>query len=504
VDDPNHIRVTRKQVRRRSVARSKPESLLLDIYSELHASNSNLEDRVISPLPWGELYSDNTGTPRVAAAENEDSTFDVSYKDETDWVEIGGLLQVNNQPLKYFDFVGFNSTNDKFYFIGAGESGIRGLYQYDHQNEKHELIFQHPDFDIGYEDLVFSSDGTTILGAKVAGDVYQKFYFQEHPESDLHQSLDASFPGELVEVISTTRDATIAIIRVSSPKRLGDIYLLDTTVPRLDLLLTGSDLLLPEFMADVSPFTIEATDGLEIHGYVTKPQGMSSAVPMIVMPHGGPIGIRDVPLFNREVQFFAHHGFAVVQVNFRGSGGYGVPFEEAGYREWGLGIIDDITRATNWAIENGIAQQGKICIYGASFGGYAALTSVIKEPDLYRCAIGYAGLYDLTKLDRSDIPWQPGGDNYIEEAVGVNESELRAQSPVYNADKIEVPILLAHGGKDRRAPPFHARDMRKALRDNDKDVEWLYERGEAHGFYNTEININFYNQILAFLNKHLN
>ena len=129
---------------------------------------------------------------------------------------------------------------------------------------------------------------------------------------------------------------------------------------------------------------------------------------------------------------------------------------------------------------------------------------MVREPDLYRCAIGYAGVYDLTKMDRSDIPWQPGEDSYLEEAVGVNEEDLRAQSPVYNADKINVPILIAHGGQDRRAPPFHARDMREALEDEGKEVEWLYESAEGHGFYSTENNVNLHNEILAFLNKHLN
>lgn len=503
-DDPDHIRVIRQQVRRRSMALGRPDSYLLDVYRRPGRSSDNLSNRVSSPLRSGNLYSDSSGNPRVAAGKNDSNTFDVSFLYETDWIKIESFLRVDNRPLKYFDFVGFNSRNSQFYYIGVGEQGVRGLYLYDHQLRSNELLFQHPSFDIDREAIVFASDKITILGVKFVGDVFEQYYFGDHPEIQLHQSLDAAFPGEMMRITSSTLDGAKAVVGVFGPKRWGDFFLLDTASLRLEPIMNRSDLLLPELMAEVSPFAIRATDGLVVHGYITKPKEASGPVPMIVIPHGGPIGVRDSLLFNREAQFFANHGFAVLQINFRGSGGYGVPFEESGYREWGLGIIDDITQATNWAIQTDIADQDKICIYGSSFGAYAAFTSVVREPDLYRCAIGYAGVYDLTKMDRSDIPWQLGEDSYLEEAVGVNEGDLRAQSPVYNADKINVPILIAHGGQDRRAPPFHARDMREALEDEGKEVEWLYESAEGHGFYSTENNVNFYNEILAFLNKHLN
>jgi len=504
-DDPEHIRVTRKQVRRSSTARSKPNSFLLDVYATPTGDqNKKLTDRVIGPLPWGELYSDNTGNTRVAAATNENGTITISYQGDTDWVDISGKLQVNSRPLIDFTFVGFNSTNEEFYYLGVGENGIRGLYLYSHDYLSGDLIYQQPNMDIAFQDLIFASDNITILGVELSGDEFEHHYFLEHPESDLHESLDASFPGERVSITSISDDGRLAVILVDGPKRWGDFFIFDRDRVRLDEIFSRSEILTPELMANVSPFAIRAADDLVVHGYVTSPQAASGPVPMIVIPHGGPIGVRDRPFFNAEAQFFAHHGFAVLHVNYRGSGGYGRPFEKAGNREWGTGIIDDITLATKWAIQEDITEQGQICIYGGSFGAYAALTSVTREPDLYQCAIGYAGVYDLTKMDSSDIPWQPGGDNYLEETLGSDEDELKAQSPVYNAGKIDVPIMIAHGGEDRRAPAFHARDMRDALEKEGKEIEWFYKRGEGHGFYSAENRVDFYNKALEFLAENLN
>ena len=225
-------------------------------------------------------------------------------------------------------------------------------------------------------------------------------------------------------------------------------------------------------------------------------------MPMIVIPHGGPIGVRDTPLFNREAQFFAHHGFAVLQVNFRGSSGYGEDFLMEGYRQWGRGMIDDITLATRFMIQNGVADESRICIYGASYGGYASLISVVREPELYQCAVGYAGIYNLTELGKSDIPFQPGGENYIEVSVGTEESELVEQSPVNHAEKIKVPVFLIHGKQDERAPVSQARDMGKALSNANVEHELWIESGERHGFYAEDNKIRLFDRVLEFVETH--
>jgi dipeptidyl aminopeptidase/acylaminoacyl peptidase len=193
---------------------------------------------------------------------------------------------------------------------------------------------------------------------------------------------------------------------------------------------------------------------------------------MVVMPHGGPHGIRDVWEFDPEVQLLANRGYAVLQVNFRGSGGYGMDFGRAGYGEWGAKMQDDLTDATRWAIEQKIAPADRVCIYGASYGGFAALMGAAREPDLYRCAIGYAGVYDLELMRQAgDIPDSRGGRVYLDLVLGTDAAKLRAQSPVNNAQNIKTPVLLIHGKVDGRADYEHAKRMRAALEKNQKKVE---------------------------------
>jgi dipeptidyl aminopeptidase/acylaminoacyl peptidase len=257
-------------------------------------------------------------------------------------------------------------------------------------------------------------------------------------------------------------------------------------------------------MGDVQPFAITTSEDLQIHGVVTFPKSDESNQPMVVIPHGGPIGARDSIAFNREAQFFAHHGYVVMQVNFRGSGGYGYDFQRKGYEQWGSGMIDDISLAVTWAIQNGLADRDSICILGGSYGAFAAISSVVQEPQKYQCAIGYSGVYDLTMLDESDIPWNPGGGAYLDEALGTNEEELTRQSPVNFTDNIEVPIFLAHGGEDARAPIEQANQLREALDESGVEYEWLYKRNEGHGFYQEENRVEFYDAVLAFLERHIN
>jgi dipeptidyl aminopeptidase/acylaminoacyl peptidase len=191
-------------------------------------------------------------------------------------------------------------------------------------------------------------------------------------------------------------------------------------------------------------------------------------------------------------------------VNYRGSGGYGIDFQGAGYGEWGAKMQDDLTDASRWAVEQKIAPADRICIYGISYGGFAALMGVAREPDLYRCAIGYAGVYDLPLMwESGDIPDSRGGRAYLELVLGSDVAKLRAQSPVYNVQKIKVPVLLIHGKVDGRADYEHAKRMRAALEQNQKKFEWLALGGEGHGVYDEDSRREVYERILQFLDANL-
>jgi dipeptidyl aminopeptidase/acylaminoacyl peptidase len=255
-------------------------------------------------------------------------------------------------------------------------------------------------------------------------------------------------------------------------------------------------------MAEMSAFHIKASDGLPIHGYVTYPRGLPAGVkpPLVVLPHGGPFGIHDRWHFNPEVQLLASQGFAVLQVNFRGSGGYGEAYMEAGYRHWGDRMIEDILDATRWLVRKGQVDGSRMCTYGGSFGGYAAIQATILAPELFRCAVGFAGVYDLTMMETND-EWVSSRRTrgHIRTTLGTDEAALKAASPVYHADQIKVPVLLIHGSHDTRVPIEHAEKLRDALTKLGRPPEWLEQPHEGHGFYDEGARLRMYERLVAFL-----
>jgi dipeptidyl aminopeptidase/acylaminoacyl peptidase len=227
---------------------------------------------------------------------------------------------------------------------------------------------------------------------------------------------------------------------------------------------------------------------------------------MIVNPDGGAIGPRDYWGFNWETQLFASRGYLVLQLNYRGSGGYGQGFQDKGHGEWGGAMQDDLTDATKWAIEKGYADPERICIYGGSYGGYAALMGAAKEPDLYRCAVGYVGVYDLVSamFKKGDIKERKSGKRFLEHTLGTDVGERRDNSPAFQAAKIKAPVFLAAGLADQRAPYQHTEKMRDALAaaGHPADVVILQEK-EGHGFYKEENNLNLYTKMLAFFDRYI-
>jgi acylaminoacyl-peptidase len=225
---------------------------------------------------------------------------------------------------------------------------------------------------------------------------------------------------------------------------------------------------------------------------------------MVVAPHGGPHGVRDYWSFDPYVQMMASRGYAVLQMNFRGSGGYGRSFLYEGYRHWGTTMQDDVTDVTQWAIDAGITSEDRVCIFGGSYGGYAAMMGAVREPDLYQCVIAYVGVYDLELMyKKGDIPTRESGLEYLRQAVGEDKEDLRARSPVHHLDKLKAPVLIVHGGEDFRVDIAHAYKLRKGLEKLDKPYEWLVKPNEAHGFYLPENRLELFERMIAFLDKYI-
>jgi dipeptidyl aminopeptidase/acylaminoacyl peptidase len=348
--------------------------------------------------------------------------------------------------------------------------------------------------------------GTSIpIGALYLGDTPRTRFFDEtSADARLQRSLEQAFGGQAVFITSSSRDGRLAMVQVWSGSNPGDFYVFDTQAKKADLVVSRSQWVDPDTTAVVQPIALKARDGMALHGFVTRPRGSEGKrLPMVVMPHGGPFFVYDDGAYDMESQLLAAAGYAVLQVNFRGSSNFGRAHANAGSREWGGAMQDDLTDATRWAVAEGIADGAKICMYGASYGGYAALMGVAKEPSLYACAAGYVGVYDLPIMHTTgDIQRRGSGETYLREWVG-DRTALAAVSPVNLADRIKVPVFLAAGGEDERAPIQHTRRMEAALRKAGVPVEALYYPTEGHGFYTDPHRREYYTKLLAFLSNSL-
>jgi dipeptidyl aminopeptidase/acylaminoacyl peptidase len=355
-------------------------------------------------------------------------------------------------------------------------------------------------------EFVVASDASTVLAVvTTAGGPHVEMVESNNPDAALYASLAKAFPGELVDLASATLDGKKIVVSVRSDTDPGQLYLYDRDSGSVRFLMKSMPQIDPARMAKVVPFSFKARDGLTLYGYMTMPRGGGKGLPTIINPHGGPIGIRDDWGFNNEAQLLASRGYLVVQLNYRGSGGYGQAFENRGHGEWGAKMQDDLTDVTRWVAAQGYADPSRICIYGGSYGGYASLMAVAKEPDLYKCAVGYAGIYDLEMMyHKGDISERESGKRYLRRTIGTDETQLHARSPALLADRIKVPVILAAGLKDERAPPEQTDAMRDALKAAGHPAEdVIFEQNEMHGFYAEDAQLNLYTKMLGFFDKYI-
>ncbi len=366
-------------------------------------------------------------------------------------------------------------------------------------------LFQDPVTEVSQ--LMWSTDDKQLIGVvNQAGSPKVTLVQDDHPDAALYQSLANAFPGQMVQFSSYTDDGAKILLSVYSDTNPGELYLFDRASGQARFLLQGRDWLDPKRMATVKPFTVQARDGRQLHGYLTLPKGgEGKRLPMIVNPHGGPIGPRDNWGFNPEAQLLASRGYAVLQVNFRGSGGYGKAFEEAGHKQWADGIQNDILDATHWAIDQGVADKDRLCIYGGSFGGYSALMAPIREPGLFKCAFGYVGVYDVDMLfKKGDIPQRESGLRYLRRTHGTDVAEWTKASPARRAAEVKIPVFLAAGARDVRAVPEQTELMAKALTEVGNAPEGvIIQSGEMHGFYEVPARVNLYTKMLDFFGRHI-
>lgn len=452
---------------------------------------------VHAPVRNAVFKTDHKGVVRFASGFDKSGIGHLYVRagDKTEWSQINNELSDDHREWP----LGF-SADDRTAYLGVGQqSGPDAIVAMDMATGTRKQVFRDADND---PDTIIRDVGGSVIGATIMGAKPRTIFFDPgSTDARLYRSLEAAFPNDSVEITSTTTDGHLVVVGVSSDRNPGDFYLFDTVAKKADLMISRRDWFDPANMSDMRSFDFKARDGMKLYGYLTMPRGPGKNLPMVVLPHGGPFGLYDTWGFNPETQLLAAAGYAVLQVNYRGSGGHGQAYQRAGARQWGLTIQDDITDATRWAVAQGIADGQRICIYGGSYGGYAALMGAAKEPGLYKCAVGYAGVYDLPLVVNSG-GLADSSQAYLERWVG-KPASLITVSPTNLAKQIKAPVFLAAGGQDETAPITHSERMEKALRAAGVPVETLYIRTEGHGFYVDEHRKQFYNQLLGFLDRNI-
>ncbi|MDR2012385.1 MAG: S9 family peptidase [Rhodanobacter sp.] len=467
----------------------------------MNISNGTLSPVTKAPLLNAAFIADNHGEVRFAYAQGMDQMMRVYYREKGGHWEL--LLDESRKdpvatPLR------FNRDDSTVYFDCDGAKGVGGLCAWDVATRKLTPLWSGTVS--GVLGLLSRFDDQDIFAIRSMPGITKTTLIGDSAEGALLASLMKQFPDDDVRLTSHTADGKKVVFLVSSDRNPGDFYLYDADTHKATLLFARMPWIKPVQMARLEPITLNARDGLALHGYLTRPadNAQGKNLPLVVYVHGGPYGIRDHWAFEPMAQAMASRGYAVLQVNYRGSGDYGRAFKFAGYHEWGGKMQDDVTDATRWAIAQGIADPQRICIFGGSYGGYAALEGAVKEPDLYRCTIGYVGVYDLQLMyKRGDIPQSTYGKNYLKAALGENETELWSRSPLAHVDSIKAKVMLAVGGADTRVPPEQGERLHNALDKAHIAHEWIYQRTEGHGFYDEANRTDLMTRIIAFLNANI-
>ncbi len=419
------------------------------------------------------------------------------------------IAAVREDDLPEFQPVAIGPEPGQSYVLARPDGADRvGVYLYDvHRAEFIETIATHPRVDIAG---VFVNPRTSqYLGHFTFDDVYEVHFTDPAMQAHVnalrrHFGADASY-----SIIDMSDDHRMWILAAAGPSDPGAIYVYDREQTQIEPLAALHPRLVRQELGRSSVVRYQTRDGAQITGYLTLPPGSDDGPhALVLLPHGGPES-RDYFMYDRNAQFLATRGYAVFRPNFRGSSGYGRAFAEAGYGEWGGRMQDDLTDAVAHLVATGIADPERVCIMGASYGGYAALAGAAFTPDTYRCAISVAGVSDLS--DQAQYVMRVGHEeeqDYIRRSIGdpydqYSRERLRTRSPEHRVARVRVPVLLLHGDLDGIVPVAQSRDMHHALRRVNADVRYVEVEGEGHSYWSDENETLLYTEVEAFLSRYL-
>ena len=478
---------------------NKRDEKVFDIY-RLNVNTGDMEMIAENPGNVSSWITDHDGNLRLSVT-TDGVNEGIRYREteSAEWKQIASYNFKESASPLFFTF-----DNQAIYVASNVGRDKHAIHEYDLSTGKEgKLIYEHPDVDVS--ELMHSRKRKIITGVSFTTDK-KKFHFFDKFRKKIQDFVDGKLSGYQNVITSFNKEESKCIIYSGSDKTYGSYHFLDLDKWEMKKLFDRSPWLKEKEMSSMQSISYDSRDGLKIYGYLTIPAGKDPKnLPMIVNPHGGPWH-RDEWGFNPEIQFLANRGFAILQVNFRGSTGYGRKFLEIAFKQWGLSMQDDVTDGVNWAIEEGIADPDRIGIYGGSYGGYATLMGIVKTPDLYAAAVDYVGVSNIfTFLETIPSYWEQYlGMMY--EMVGHPEKDkeqFEKTSPALNVDKIKTPLFIVQGANDPRVKKSESDQMVKALQDRGVMVQYMVKDNEGHGFLNEENQFDFYREMETFLNTHI-
>jgi dipeptidyl aminopeptidase/acylaminoacyl peptidase len=462
--------------------------------------------------------ADHQGVPRAAVTDVNDQRrrFAVFLRDsaETPWRKIAEFDRYDAEQLEPVAFDGDGSL----LVIARAGGDKAALYRWDAAGNKlGERLVAHKDYDfVSSRDddslasgLVFDAKTNKLAGVRIEGERLEQVWFD--PEwARMQAAIDAALPKH-INRLSRSSNTDAVLVFSYSDRDPGRWYLLNLQKKQLQELVARMPWIKPEQMAEVKFIRYPARDGLSIPAYLTLPPGKPAKdLPLVVLVHGGPFLRGETWGYDAEAQFLASRGYAVLQADYRGSMGYGWKHYAAGWKQWGQAMQDDLSDGVKTLAAQGTVNPKRVCIMGGSYGGYATMMGLVKDPDLYRCGINMVGVTDLpmfideTHSDRNYVPRY--SDHFYENQVGhpsKDKAMLEANSPARHAARIKAPVMIVHGAGDVRVPQEHATKMRSALRDAGKEPVWIYYDDEGHGFLKESTRVDLYTQIERFLAENL-
>lgn len=461
-------------------------------------------------VPW--WITDKAGTVRAALKYHPDTGAELLVRetDQSEWrTEHSWPIKKRNgrdqQPegdVIYRPAALIEGSND-FVVFTNDENGRNGVYRYNYSSGEKSLIYQHPSAEI--VDLGLGVDNSRVAWVSYFEDGIMKYHYIDGENREVAKQLAERFPEYSTYVAATDDSQRRFLLYARSPRQPGRAFVYEPGSGRVDELFSVMPWLDEEALVKSSAATVNS-HGLDIEYFLTLPR-QDGKVPLIVYPHGGPWGILDHREFNPVVQYLASRGLAVLQVNYRGSGGYGDEFLEEARGEFGRRMIDDIEAALNAVLLNPAIDGSRICTSGSSYGGYAALMLAARSPERFRCVASFAGVTDLGLLLGSYASEQ--SDALLSHMTGADPQsasgyeQLKSMSPLYNAERLKANVWLAHGGQDRRVDIEHSYRLLAELRRLGKTVSWHKFEDYGHGFERPEDEFDYYKTLADFLVSNL-